>query len=110
MRDEITITYYQMVPDVTFASFIDWLDGEHTKDAFRRSRNGVIAEQKVGPITAIRRNIALKERKRLLEEGTIYNGYVAHPAVLMIKDSRAPTAKYRKWKDYSNEPVKLGDK
>lgn len=102
--------YKGTMPRPIFASFLDWRDSEATKEAFRRSRNGVIAEQKVGPLTTIRRNMALKERKRLLDDGTILHGYVAHPAVLMVKDSTAPTAKYRKYKDFSNEAVKLRDK
>ena len=95
-------------PRPIFAAFLDWKDSERTKDAYRKNRAlGVIAEQKTGPLTTMRRNIALKERKRLLDQGAIYNGYVMHPARLMVKDSQAPGAKYKTWKDFSNEPVKL---
>jgi len=91
-------------PRQIFASFVDWRDSERTKEAFRKNTGvSIYVEQKVGARTTFRRNVALKERKRLMEAHTIMSGYVAFPARLMVKDSGG--AKYRQWRDYSNEPV-----
>ena len=93
-------------PRPIFAAYVDWRDSELTKDEFRKNTDGSIyVEQKVGPLTTLRRNIALKERKRLLEAKTILSGYVSFPARLMVKDSDARGAKYRQWRDFSKEPV-----
>ena len=95
-------------PRQIFASFVDWRDSERTKEAFRKNSGGSIyVEQKVGPRTTFRRNIALKERKHLIEARSIFSGYVSFPARLMVKDSDARGAKYRQWRDYSKEPVKF---
>ena len=99
--------YRGNMPRPIFASFLDWRDSERTKLAFRKNNTGVFAEQKVGPRTTIRRNMALKERKRLFEQGAIFNAFVQHPARLMVKDSNAPGAKYKMAKDFSKEPVML---
>ena len=100
--------YRGHMPRPIFAAFLDWRDSERTKVAFRMNNTSVIAEQKVGPRTTMRRNMALKERKHLLTQGTIFNAYVQHPARLMVKDSKAPGAKYKEWKDFSKEPVVIG--
>jgi len=99
--------YHGSAPRPIFAAFIDWRDSERTKDAFRKAKNGVFADQKVGPRTTKRRDMALKERKRLIEQSIIYNGYVAHPARLMVKDTLVRGAKYKMFKDFSKEPVML---
>ena len=100
--------YKGPAPRPIFAAFLDWRDSERAKDAFRKAKTGVFADQKVGPRTSKRRDMALRERKRLLEQSIIYNGYVSHPARLMVKDSLVRGAKYRLHKDYSKEPVILG--
>ena len=100
--------YKGSAPRLIFAAFKDWRDSERTKIAFRRLKSGIIADQKVGPLTTKRRDMALKERKRLLNENIVFSAFVAHPARLMVKDSLSPTAKYRMHKDFSNEPVKTG--
>jgi len=107
--------YKGNAPRPIFAAFVDWRDSELVKVAFRKhnlnARNtanetaAVYVEQKVGPRTTIRRNIAMKERKRLIATESIFNGYVSHPARLMVKDSRAIGAKYKLYRDYSKEPV-----
>ena len=105
--------YKGNAPRPIFAAFVDWRDSERVKVAFRKhnlnTRNtdkiAVYVEQKVGPRTTIRRNIAMKERKRLISTESIFNGYVSHPARLMVKDSRAVGAKYHLYRDYSKEPV-----
>lgn len=97
--------YKGNAPRPIFAAFMDWRDSELTKDSFRKNNADVFVEQKVGPRTTARRNMALKERKRLKDNNTIFNGYISHPARLMVKDTNARGAKYTMWKDYSNEPV-----
>ena len=103
-------------PRPIFAAFANWKDSERTKKAFRDANLGrlqeggsheppIIVENKYGPRTTVRRNIALKERKKLKEERRIISAYVAFPARLMVKESNAPDAKYRLWKDFSKEPV-----
>ena len=96
--------YKGNAPRPIFAAFMDWRDSELTKDSFRKNNADVFVEQKVGPRTTARRNMALKERKRLKDNKTILNGYVSHPARLMV-NTNARAAKYTLWKDYSNEPV-----
>ncbi len=100
--------YKGSAPRLIFAAFKDWRDSERTKVAFRRMKSGIIADQKVGPLTTKRRDMALKERKRLLNENIVFSAYVAHPARLMVKDSLSKTAKYRLHKDFSRESVKIG--
>ncbi len=53
----------------------------------------------------MRRNLAMKERKRLKEIGQIANGYVDFPARLMVRESNG--AKYYTKRNFSNEPVTL---
>ena len=88
-------------------AFLDWRDSEFVKEQFRRnniSTDSVIScEQKYGPRTTVRRNMALKERRRLKVAGEISSGYVKFPAILMVKDTN--DTKYRQLKDFSNESV-----
>ena len=104
--------YKGTAPRPIFAAFVDWRDSEKVKETFRKKnisdRNcNVYAEQKYGPRTTVRRNSAMKERKRLIDSGAIIGGYVSHPARLMIKDSRARGASYKLWRDFSKEPVRF---
>lgn len=92
-------------PRPIFAAFLDWRDSELVKVSYRKNSGNVFAEQKVGPRTTARRNMALKLRRELLDERRITNAYVAFPARLMTKDSSARGAKYTLWKDFSEEPV-----
>jgi len=103
-------------PRPIFAAFCNWKDSERTKREFRDSnmnqrdgnnRRQVIVENKYGPRTTVRRNMALAERKKLKQEGRLISAFVAFPAKLMIKESHAPDAKYRLFKDFSNEPVQF---
>ena len=84
--------YLGVGPRPIFAAFLDWRDSEQAKEAFRKNNRTVFVEQKVGPRTTVRRNMALKERKKLLEQHTITNGYVSFPARLMVKESSAQGA------------------
>ena len=104
--------YKGTAPRPIFAAFVDWRDSEKAKDEYRKinftKRDSVVfCEQKYGPRTTVRRNTAMKERKRLIETNTIISGYVSHPARLMVKDSNAKGAKYKLWRDFSKEPVKF---
>ena len=103
--------YKGNAPHPIFAAFVDWRHSKRTKEAYRKSnveeRSTQYVENKFGPQTTVRRNLALQERKKLIESGTIYNGYVSHPARLMVKDSKAKGAKYKLWNGYSKEPVKF---
>jgi hypothetical protein len=49
--------------------------------------------------------MAMKERKRLKDNGTILSGYVDFPARLMVKDSNVRGAKYFLKKDFSKEII-----
>jgi len=92
-------------PRPIFAAFTDWRNSELAKDSFRTNNETVFAEQKVGPRTTARRNMALKLRRTLLTEKRISKAYVAFPARLMAKESTARGEKYTLWKDFSDEPV-----
>ena len=103
--------YEGNAPRPIFAAFCNWKESEAVKKAFREANawgnnanRKVIVENKFGPRTTVRRNNALKERKRLKEEGRILSGYVAFPAKLMVKEIGFNT-RYRLWKDFSNDPV-----
>ena len=105
--------YQGDAPRLIFAAFVNWRDSERTKEAYRKYNidnpgSRTFVENKFGPRTTMRRNQALKERKRLIDTQAIYNGYVQHPAKLMVKDTRVSGAKYKLWKDYSKEPVNFG--
>ena len=108
--------YNGTAPRPIFAAFCNWKDSELTKKTFRESnisgqmlgnnnRKQVIVENKYGPRTTVRRNMALQERKELKQAGRIVSAYVAFPARLMVKEGR--DAKYRLMKDFSNEPVQF---
>ena len=72
-------------PRPIFASFTNWRQSEFTKAEYRKvnisdAEATTYAENKFGPRTTVRRNLALKERKRLIANGEIVSGYVSHPA------------------------------
>ena len=68
----------------------------------------IYAEQKFGPKTTLRRNMALVMRKQLKNDNGILNGYVAYPARLMVKTSAIKGAKYVCKQDFSKEEVAFG--
>ena len=70
-------------PHPIFAAFRDWKDAEFVKKQFRISDTTLRGDTKYGPRTSMRRDLAMKERKRLKDMGTICNGYVDFPARLM---------------------------
>ena len=110
-RGAVNSRYKGTAPRPIFAAFLDWRDSERVKEAFRKnnannnSNTKVFCENKFGPRTTVRRNLALKERKQLIENGQISNGYISHPARLMARETRG--GKYKLWRDFSKEPVKF---
>ena len=72
-----------------YCAFVNWYFSQQVLDAFKRKciddRNFVFAvDQKYGPLTTKRRGLALKERKRLKDEGTIDSGFIVYPAKLFV--------------------------
>ena len=59
-----------------------------------------------GSLTRARRDLAMKERKRLKENNKIISGYVDFPANLMAKSKK--DGEYECVKDFSGVEVKLG--
>ena len=108
-RSRPSRNYQGTGPKPIVAAFLDWRDSEWIKEKFRDNNmhtDSIIScDQKYGPLTTVRRNMALKERKRLKANNQIMNGYVKFPAVLMVKDNNTPGSKYKQLKDFSKEPV-----
>jgi len=94
-------------PRPIFAAFYDWKQSEFVKKQFRINSTAYQCGNKYGARTSARRNLAMKERKRLKSNGTIISGYVDFPARLMVRDSNASGAKYYMKKDFSKDPVTL---
>ena len=65
----------------------DWKDTQFLLDKFIKHgrKQGVFMDQRYGPDTTYRRNIAMKERKHLLETKAIVGGHVKFPAKLVVK-------------------------
>ena len=100
-------------PRPIFAAFHDWKDSEWLKTIFRKNNMNnpgchIYCEQKFGSKTTQRRNQAMVMRKKLKDDGKIFNGYVAYPARLMVKTSDARGAKYILEKDFSKDEVNFG--
>ena len=94
--------------DIT-AAFYDWQTSEKVKNYFMRKNSKdrsfkVFCEQKYGPTTTARRNIAMKERRSLLNKNEIAKAYVAYPAKLMVATDKKDK-RYRLHSDYSETPV-----
>ena len=92
-------------PRPIFVAFYDWKSSEYVKRQFRFNATDIRCDNKYGPRTSARRNMAMKERKRLKDNGSILNGYVDFPARLMVRDSNAQGAKYYLKKDFSKEMI-----
>ena len=92
-----------------YARFYDWKDSEWVKVQFLKSNrarenNRIYVEQKYGPDTNFRRNLALAARKELKMKGEITGGYVNYPAKLFVKYARHDN-KYTLHKDFSDEKI-----
>jgi len=92
-------------PRPIFAAFYDWKSSEFIKRQFRFNATELQCDNKYGSRTSARRNLAMKERKRLKDNGSIAGGYVDFPARLMVRDSNARGVKYYLKKDFSKEPI-----
>ena len=102
--------YKGTAPRKIFAALYDWKFSERCKSEFK-SKNisqstKIICEQMYGPLTRARRDLAMKERKRLKENNKIISGYVDFPAKLMAKSKK--DGKYELVKDFSGVEIKLG--
>ena len=96
-------------PRPIYANMYKWQDCEEIIDVFRslniKGKSSVRAGYLYGPRTTIRRNLALMERKKLREAGTIISGYISYPARLMGKIPGREN--YILIKDFSTEEVTL---
>lgn len=95
------------------AGFYDWNDSELVKLKFRAAAmkgkvKGIFVDQKYGPLTTWRRNHALMERRKLIGDKTISNGFVAYPAKLMVKKNKTDK-KYFLHKDFSEMEIPARD-
>ena len=84
-----------------YAAFHSWdltqkIINDFRMKNIRDSSFQIYAEQKYGPLTTRRRNLALLKRKELKGNGTITAGYVAFPAKLMINTGNAVDAEGKK--------------
>ena len=95
-------------PDIV-AKFHSWKTADKVKRAM--SEKGmkdksfkIYCNQKYGPLTTARRNMAMVERRKIISEGVAAKAYVAFPAKLMIaKDKK--DKKYSLHKDFSNSKI-----
>ena len=101
--------YYKSInkPRPIFAAMHSWKVCEDLLWKARKKKNCVI-DYKFGPITTRRRNLALKKRRELINNGTVTQAHVAYPARLMGKSKNEK--KYRLLEDFSKVNVSLGDK
>ena len=72
-----------------FCAFLSWdlpqrIISEFRKICIEDRTFDIHADQKYGPLTAQRRNLAFQLRKSLKEQGKIISGYVDFPARLMV--------------------------
>ena len=67
--------------------FFDWNDSQMILRNFLKygRGKGIYIEQRYGPDTTARGNLAMKERRTLLDSKTIAQGFVQFPARLMVK-------------------------
>ena len=94
-------------PRPIFAALYDWKECELTKEAFRKRNindgGSIYCEQKFGPLTTARRNLAMKLRKRLMQEGSISRGFVRFPEQLMVRTEAG--SRYRLQEDFSKVKI-----
>ena len=88
-RDDIDEERSRAGKRLIFAAFHSWDLCQEILDSFRllniKDRNFKIsAEQKYGPLTTKRRQLAFTLRKKLKETGVITSGYVDFPARLIV--------------------------
>ena len=89
-------------PPLIFAKFYDWKDAQRILDEFRnnnlRNNSKIYVDQLYSPLLSARRNEALTLRKELKAEKKIISGYIAYPAILMVK--KTGDTKYSKHQSF----------
>ena len=98
-------------PRDIICQFHTWKDSQLTLTAFAKKNASdrnfkKFCNQKYGPLTNARRNMAMVERKRLLEKGDIAKGYVAYPAKLFTAANKRDS-NYKLQKDFSRAEVPM---
>ena len=90
------------------ALFFDWNTCQEILSGMIKHGKGkkVYVEQRYGPDTTARRNLAKIERRDLLDAEKVVNGFVDYPARLMVKYHETDEH-YTLHKDYSNVDVSL---
>ena len=96
-----------------YAAFHSWDLSQEVIDIFRekciKDRTFFIsAEQKYGPITSRRRQLAFQLRKELKDAGTITSGFVNFPAKLMVNypgEMRGPKKLYKLHTNFSKHKI-----
>ena len=77
--------YKGKAPQPIFAAVYDWKFSEMCKETFKDKNisktSQYYCEQKYGPMTQQRRNLAMQERKTLKEKKEILSAFVAFPAL-----------------------------
>ena len=96
--------------DIT-AALYDWQTSEDVKKYFMQKnlkdrKFNIYCEQKYGPKTTARRNIAMRERRSLLDKKEIAKAYVAYPAKLMVAKNKKDN-KYYLHTDFSHTDVQI---
>ena len=88
--------------------FYDWNDSEFVKQQAIKNGRGhnIFIEQRYGPDTTYRQNLAKAERKKLKADKVIVSGYVKYPAKLFVK-YEATQRHYSFHSDFSNHDVPL---
>ena len=84
----------------------DWKDVNFLMDRFIKygQKQAVYIDQRFGPDTTFRRNMAMKERKTLMETKEYKSSHVKFPAILVTK-SHEKGAKYKVHKNFSSIDV-----
>ena len=91
-----------------YANLNYWDDCEEIVNDFRfknfkNSNFNIYVSYKYGPLTSMRRNLALKKRGELKKDGIIVKGYVKYPAKLMVMYTA--DGKYEVNEDFSKREV-----
>ena len=99
-----SVEYYKKNgrPRPIFAAMHSWKKCEEIIWKSRKQR-GVFVDYKYGPWTTLRRNLALKRRRELLDSGELSKAHVAYPARLM--GLKGNDKRYKLIEDFSSTPV-----
>ena len=99
-----------------FAAFHSWDLCQKVIEVFRQKciedvNFNIAADQKYGPLTSKRRQMAFQLRRQLLDAGHISSGFVDFPAKLMVNvpGERRPDGKklYKQHKNFSSDAVEF---